>query len=77
MHEFDDALPERKFDNFQFLALTEVLEAARAGRAKGKGQAAAGGATTDDAADNLAIAAAAFQEIPDQFSAIRQLGYLG
>jgi len=31
MHRYDDELPQRKFDNFQFLCLNEVKETLREG----------------------------------------------
>lgn len=58
MEEFDDNLPDRDFDNFQFVNFSKVT------------------AENPDKAD-VAFAVAALQEIPEQFKAIRKLGYIG
>jgi len=60
MDEFDDGLPERKFDNFQFVEFDKHWN-----REPG-----------DVQRKDTSFAIAALQEIPDQFSAIRQLGYV-
>jgi hypothetical protein len=55
MKQFDDELPTRKFDNFQFVVYNDVN--------KGKNK------ETD-------FARRALMEIPEQFNAIKKLGYL-
>eukprot|EP00002_Diphylleia_rotans_P032578 TRINITY_DN6853_c0_g2_i2.p1 TRINITY_DN6853_c0_g2~~TRINITY_DN6853_c0_g2_i2.p1 ORF type:complete len:242 (-),score=55.64 TRINITY_DN6853_c0_g2_i2:216-941(-) len=58
MEEYDDQLPARKFDNFQFVNFAKTVQ--------GKT-----GIYRD-----MAFAIAAMQEIPGQYNAIQQLGYL-
>ncbi len=54
---WDDELPQRRFDNFQFVNLTRINE-------------------TFPQNPEVAFALAALMEIPDQYLAIRELGYL-
>lgn len=54
---FDDALPARKFDNFQFVNFSKVWD-------------------HTSARPDIAFAVAALMEIPEQFLAIRKLGYI-
>jgi E3 ubiquitin-protein ligase RGLG len=65
MRAFDDALPERSFDNFQFVELAALPEAD-----------AAGGGLSQEASD-AAFALAALQEVPDAHAACARLGLLG
>eukprot|EP01119_Soliformovum_irregulare_P001445 TRINITY_DN11143_c0_g1_i1.p1 TRINITY_DN11143_c0_g1~~TRINITY_DN11143_c0_g1_i1.p1 ORF type:complete len:297 (+),score=59.65 TRINITY_DN11143_c0_g1_i1:3-893(+) len=58
MEEFDDGLPARIFDNFQFVELSKALV----------------GSTPEMRECNFAISA--LQEIPEQYSNIKKLGYL-
>lgn len=58
MEEFDDNLPDRKFDNFQFVQMNKVME-------------------ENPSNAEVAFAIAALMEIPEQFMAIRSLGYIG
>jgi hypothetical protein len=60
MEEFDDELPHRLFDNFQFVNYTKIAQL-HAG---------------DAAATDEAFAVAALQEIPDQYSLIQKLGLM-
>jgi len=60
MDDFDDGLPQRKFDNFQFVEFDKHWN-----REPG-----------DVQRKDTSFAIAALQEIPEQFSAIRQLGYI-
>eukprot|EP00727_Mastigamoeba_balamuthi_P014736 m51a1_g9889 hypothetical protein (275) ;mRNA; r:41284-42834 len=57
MEEFDDKLPQRKFDNFQFVNFTELQSKRRVENF------------------DVEFAVHALQEIPDQWEAIRKLGY--
>jgi len=65
MREFDDRLPERAFDNFQFVDLVATLAEA------------AGGAPAAEPARQASIdaffACRALQEVPAQFAAVRRL----
>ncbi|XP_078575010.1 uncharacterized protein LOC144861151 [Branchiostoma floridae x Branchiostoma japonicum] len=56
MQDFDDNLPSRLFDNFQFVDFHQVRATAQN--------------------PDTAFAVQALMEIPDQFKATRQLGYL-
>ena len=60
MDEFDDGLPQRKFDNFQFVEFYKHWDC-EPGTVERK---------------DTSFAVAALQEIPEQFAAIRQLGYI-
>eukprot|EP01087_Luapelamoeba_hula_P019567 TRINITY_DN6490_c0_g1_i1.p1 TRINITY_DN6490_c0_g1~~TRINITY_DN6490_c0_g1_i1.p1 ORF type:complete len:306 (+),score=52.26 TRINITY_DN6490_c0_g1_i1:156-1073(+) len=60
MKRFDDELPQRCFDNFQFVELHSILS-----QHKEQGHA------------EVAFALEALQEIPEQYQAIKALGYLG
>lgn len=60
MAEFDDGLPQRRFDNFQFVEFDRHWN-----REPG-----------DVAHKDASFAIAALQEIPEQFLAIRKLGYI-
>ncbi len=57
MEDFDDSLPSRRFDNFQFVQLAKVTAAAPAN-------------------PEVAFAIACLMEIPEQYMAIRKLGYI-
>ena len=61
MEEFDDELPERKFDNFQFVEFNEIKEMSGGG---------------SGAKFESSFALAALMEIPDQYKVIHKLGYL-
>ncbi len=56
MEKFDDALPKRKFDNFQFVDFEKCMHRA------------------ENPEINFVVAA--MQEIPEQYEAIKKLGYL-
>jgi len=56
MEEYDDKLPTRKFDNFQFVPFEKTME-----KAENR---------------EVTFSVAALQEIPDQYDAIKRLGYL-
>ena len=58
MERYDDELPARKFDNFQFVNFYEVMTKPRVENY------------------DCEFAVAALQEIPEQFAAIKKLGYL-
>ena len=58
MEDYDDGLPARRFDNFQFVNFNEVMSKPRVENY------------------DVEFAVAALQEIPDQFYAIKKLGYL-
>ena len=62
--EFDDDLPQRQFDNFQFLPYSDFQAAI-----------AESAASTD--AVEAAFAVCAMQEVPEQVRAIQHLGLLG
>lgn len=57
MEEFDDSLPQRKFDNFQFVNMTQV-------------------SSLHPGNPDVAFAIACLMEIPEQYLAIRKLGYM-
>lgn len=61
MEEFDDELPERQFDNFQFVCFNEIKEAV-------------GNDNGPRFESNFALAA--LMEIPDQYKAIKELNLL-
>jgi E3 ubiquitin-protein ligase RGLG len=61
MVEFDDALPQREFDNFQFVNFTEVQRKY----------------PNDNQRRETLFALRALMEIPEQYKAIQKLGYLG
>ena len=71
MEEFDDALPDRVFDNFQFVCYNNVKGAAEVAvrRAGAEGERAEGMKAAQ-------FALAALMEIPDQYTIIKELGYL-
>ncbi|ERN16585.1 hypothetical protein AMTR_s00031p00212930 [Amborella trichopoda] len=60
MRQFDDNIPCRAFDNFQFVNFTKIMSENQALSKK-----------------EAAFALAALMEIPFQFKATQQLGYLG
>mmetsp|Transcript_3799 Transcript_3799/g.9493 ORF Transcript_3799/g.9493 Transcript_3799/m.9493 type:complete len:509 (-) Transcript_3799:566-2092(-) len=62
MREFDDALPARRFDNFQFVNFTEI---------------AAGPLRHDPPRMEAQFALRALMEIPEQYKLIQKLGMLG
>ena len=62
MEKFDDRIPNRKFDNFQFVPFTATV--AKALQANNHGLA------------EIQFAVAALQEIPDQYITIKKLGIL-
>jgi len=64
MKEFDDALPHRLFDNFQFVPFGQFQALLESGRPKNRRLAEA------------AFALCALQEVPAQRAAMRQLGLL-
>jgi len=67
MEHYDDELPTRKFDNFQFVDYTAVASQARC---KSKGDSAA------SAMVEARFALAALMEIPDQYAYIKKAGLL-
>ena len=58
MERYDDELPTRRFDNFQFVNFYEIMNKPRVENY------------------DCEFAVAALQEIPEQFAAIKKLGYL-
>ena len=62
MEKFDDRLPQRKFDNFQFVPFHSTVK--KALKAKNPNLA------------EIQFAVAALQEIPEQYLAIKKLGIL-
>ncbi len=71
MEKFDDALPERKFDNFQFVEYSKVIEQARRKFDK---------IGNEDEMKNLIEAEfslAALMEIPLQYKACKELNLIG
>lgn len=63
MREFDDALPARAFDNFQFVNYGSIAQACPPGAGPEKREAL--------------FALRALMEVPEQFKAIQRLGMLG
>ncbi|WIA09752.1 hypothetical protein OEZ85_009131 [Tetradesmus obliquus] len=61
MREFDDALPQRNFDNFQFVNFTEVMAEHGADTSRGEAQ----------------FALQALMEVPAQYKIIKRLRLLG
>ncbi|EFC49096.1 predicted protein [Naegleria gruberi] len=61
MHNYDDELPQRKFDNFQFVHWDEVAKKAREAKKS----------------VDATFALHALMEIPEQYSAIKKLGLVG
>ncbi|KAG2385878.1 hypothetical protein C9374_003027 [Naegleria lovaniensis] len=61
MHDYDDNLPERKFDNFQFVHWDEIAKMAREKRKS----------------VDATFALHALMEIPQQYNAIKKLGLIG
>jgi len=57
MEKFDDDIPSRVFDNFQFVPFSQTMHNAEN--------------------PEVTFSVAALMEIPDQYAAIKQLGYLG
>lgn len=64
MHEFDDALPARRFDNFQFVNYQKVCQLSSM---------VPRGVTTST---DYMFALMALMEIPDQYQIIKDLGYI-
>ncbi|KXZ45622.1 hypothetical protein GPECTOR_52g24 [Gonium pectorale] len=65
MKDFDDALPQREFDNFQFVNFTDVVS-----QTPGSGDAAR-------QRREALFALRALMEVPEQYQAIQRLGLLG
>jgi E3 ubiquitin-protein ligase RGLG len=61
MQDYDDGLPKRQFDNFQFVDYNAVLTNARKSYQN----------------QEVAFTIAALMEIPQQYAAIKKLGLLG
>ena len=61
MEDYDDGLPQRKFDNFQFVHWDEIARKARQNKAS----------------VDATFALHALMEIPQQYSAIKKLGLIG
>jgi len=64
MREFDDDLPQRKFDNFQFVNFDKLMRGDHS-------------MTAPTVSEEVSFAIAALQEIPEQYKAIMKLGLLG
>jgi E3 ubiquitin-protein ligase RGLG len=60
MEQFDEALPRRRFDNFQFVCLNTCIAEARK-----KG-----------VQEEIGFALAALMEVPEQFKIISKLGLM-
>jgi hypothetical protein len=81
MEEFDDKLPQRRFDNFQFVDLNAVLRASGAANASQKE--VSGAAVLHAVIDprstvkfQVAFATAALMEVPDQYLYLKKQGML-
>ncbi|KAG2428161.1 hypothetical protein HXX76_011841 [Chlamydomonas incerta] len=61
MKDFDDALPERSFDNFQFVNFSELMATTQGDRTRRE----------------ALFALRALMEIPEQYNAIQRMGILG
>lgn len=62
MEKFDDELPARKFDNFQFVNFAKVMSQAAV--------------YADDAKKEAHFATHALMEIPEQYKIIQKMGYM-
>ncbi|CAG9460257.1 unnamed protein product [Pedinophyceae sp. YPF-701] len=71
MQDFDDKIPQRKFDNFQFVCLTDVVRKS----SRGRSSALAEGQLPEDVQAEFAVQA--LMEVPEQFEAVQRLGLLG
>lgn len=69
METYDDELPTRRFDNFQFVNYNTVMNRAKYNAMKVR-------ATSSYRAQQIAFSVAALMEIPDQFKAIKKLNLL-
>lgn len=75
MRHFDDNVPDREFDNFQFVQLdTTRLTKAAAAAAAAAGTAAYGARAAQLEALESKFAVEALQEVPDQWTEINHLG---
>eukprot|EP00199_Chlamydomonas_sp_CCMP681_P000709 CAMPEP_0119106372 /NCGR_PEP_ID=MMETSP1180-20130426/4076_1 /TAXON_ID=3052 ORGANISM="Chlamydomonas cf sp, Strain CCMP681" /NCGR_SAMPLE_ID=MMETSP1180 /ASSEMBLY_ACC=CAM_ASM_000741 /LENGTH=475 /DNA_ID=CAMNT_0007091691 /DNA_START=54 /DNA_END=1482 /DNA_ORIENTATION=- len=63
MEEFDDMLPQRSFDNFQFVCFTDIMKTCRS--------------AADMPKTEALFALRALMEIPEQYKIIQRLGFLG
>jgi len=70
MEEYDDALPTRVFDNFQFVALNDIVK-------KAGGQQAINSSPDARQRFEALFALHALMEVPDQYIAIKELGLFG
>ena len=66
MREFDDALPQRNFDNFQFVSMNQVINAS-------------GGMGKQSSSSKMEaeLALRALMEVPEQYQIIKRMGLLG
>lgn len=67
MEKFDNAIPQRNFDNFQFVDYHEAMAASQNAQLN---------ATGDDEVADLLFTMQILMEVPSQYAEMKRLGYL-
>jgi len=76
MEEFDDELPDRKFDNFQFVCYNDVLKQAKKLAKRGVVEGLRDSTESVQGFLDAQFALAALMEVPDQYTFIQEMGLL-